>query len=449
MNRFTRFGCMLLALVMLMGFTGCDENGGTDTTSWREPYTAGEEKTLTKDFVDTDGDFKYETAGWNGPEGYVIEAGNNSELNKIAQELNEYFASAFDVTLQIAGRASADKKIVLKVDDALAEGEIRVYVEGNDLIFSAGHTVTLGSAVEKYIRTEPEKGKASVFSLTTDFSATALDGYKYVWGDEFEGSDVDFTKWDFGIKMTGTEKMEVSYDRNVINVEDGRLKLHALRYYNPTRASTQYRVPYSVLTEQKMNYVYGYAEIRCRLPFFKGVWPSFWTQSTDALGGKVSSEFMAEVDIFEVFGQNVIQPGIIKWYRKDGSHAFVSDHQSVEYWTWENTDTIETEYHTYGWEWTPEKMVMNVDGEAYMTFDITEPYDGKSDMSGFHDPMFLMFNNHLITDDSWQTGYIVENSNELLPACYYIDYIRLYQKDGVGKLYTDDTDTSSKYPDRK
>lgn len=30
---------------------------------------------------------------------------------------------------------------------------------------------------------------------------------------------------------------------------------------------------------------------------------------------------------------------------------------------------------------------MYIDGECYMTFDLTENFDGKSDMKGFHDPL--------------------------------------------------------------
>ena len=439
--KFLRILSIILSGIIMLCVTGCNGDVNKETSSWREPYDS---QAATQSFVDTDGNFEYKTVEWNGPEDYVIDISQKpEELRDVAKKLSDYYS------LAIEENTTSNNSIVLLLDDKMAKNDLKVSVEKGNLVFSAGHSVTLKSAIEKYIRIAPQKGTAAVFELATDFSDTVLDGYKYVWGDEFEGNDVDFTKWDFEVKMSGTEKMEVSYDKNVIDVEDGRLKLHALRYYNPNRAKTEYRVPYSVVTEHKMNYVYGYVEIRCRLPFFKGTWPSFWTQSTDALGGKVSSKFMAEVDIFEVFGDNVVKPQLIKWYRNNDKHPYYSDFAEVTNWTWKNIDTIENEYHTYGWEWTPEKMVMYVDGEAYMTFDTANSYDGISDMSGFNDPMFLMFNNHLITEDSWQTGYTVENSNEQLPSCYYIDYIRLYQKEGVGKIYIDDTDTSSKYSGRK
>ncbi len=434
-------------MAMIVGTAGC-ANGSEDVSSVassdkREPYVE-EEVFLTKDFVDTDGEFEYKTVDWSGPEGYVIVA--SKALKSSAEALCDHYA---DTSLKITTADTEGKKILLKVDDSLGDGEIKVYTEGDDLIFTAGHSVTLNSAVQKYIRTAPEKGKASVFELSTDFTATMPGGYSYVWGDEFEGSDVDFTKWSFGKHMTGTAKMEVSYDRNVIDVNDGRLKLHALRYYNPSRTGTEYRVPYSVATQNKMHYLYGYVEIRCRLPFFEGVWPSFWAKSDSAL--KVEGDansFMAEVDIFEVFGKKFIEPGIIKWYG-DGKSALSGTYLDITDWSWEDNEKIETEYHTYGCEWTPEHFAMSVDGEVYYTFDITKSYDKRENMSSFHQPIYLIFNNHLITDDSWQTGLIVENSNDLLPACYYIDYIRLYQKDGVGKLYTDYTDDSHLYSDRK
>ena len=60
-------------------------------------------------------------------------------------------------------------------------------------------------------------------------------------------------------------------------------------------------------------------------------------------------------------------------------------------------------------------------------------------MDAFHNPMFIMFNNHLISDTSWQPGPIIEECLNGLPGKYYIDYFRLYQKSDVGELYTNET----------
>ena len=452
---------ILLAAVLLLGAAGCGETKKNDPTEStpqsdkREPYKE-EEVFLTKDFVDTDGEFEFDTVDFKGPEGYVIVVpAGDSEAKKQAEKIKKYYS---DASLKIVTdkTAETEKEILVgntnrsESKNSLKENELKSALVGEKLVFTAGHYVTLGVAVDKYIRTAPKKGKASVFELATDFTATVPGGYTYVWGDEFEGSDVDFTKWSFGKHMSGTTKMEISYDKNVIDVNDGRLKLHGLRYYNPKRSETEFRVPYSVATQNKMHYLYGYVEIRCKLPFFQGVWPSFWAKSSDPnikVEGDPNS-FMAELDIFEVFGKKLVQPGIIKWYG-DGKSSISADHMNINYWSWENNEKIETEYHTYGCEWTPEHFAVSVDGEVYYTFDITKTYDGRENMSSFHEPIYLIFNNHLFPEDSHMSVPRIEDNADLLPSCYYIDYIRLYQKDGVGSLYTDYTDDSALYADRK
>lgn len=55
------------------------------------------------------------------------------------------------------------------------------------------------------------------------------------------------------------------------------------------------------------------------------------------------------------------------------------------------------------------------------------------DMADFQNPMEMMFNNHV------QPGGVPTN-NAAFPFDYYIDYVRLYQKDGEGGLWIRDRD---------
>ena len=81
---------------------------------------------------------------------------------------------------------------------------------------------------------------------------------------------------------------------------------------------------------------------------------------------------------------------------------------------------------------------MTVDGTENARYDITTAFAKHEDMSGFHDPQFFIFNNHLFYPGISESDVSISTSPQSLPACHYIDYIRLYQKDGVGKLYTAD-----------
>ena len=432
-------------------------------------------------FKDLDGKFEYSVNIWEGPKDYVIVIpADSNEEKKYALKIQNYYKNLCGLDLPIITdkTKSVSKEILVgntnrrESDFVLSEADLSVKYINEKIVFIGGHTVTLKSAIEKYLRLKPCVNEVFTFDITTDFVSKVLDGYEYVWGDEFEGEDVDFTKWDFEQRMFGTQKIEMGYDKDVINVEDGRLKLHAINLSEPLSANNKYKVPYSFVTKYKMNYLYGYAEIRARLPFYKGAWPSFWGLNIGGGNGPKSdggvcfdkkasdnAEYGIEVDVFEVFGdESKVIPNIHKWYKEenypyDEIHGVsASNHSQLagqSIWDWatkkDDISELSKEYHTYGFEWTEKEMSFYVDGQKYYTIDITKSYDLQDDMKRFQEPIFLMFNNHVFADDLPWYSTLVENV-ENMPFCYYIDYFRLYQKPGVGELYINDTES---YYERK
>jgi len=175
------------------------------------------------------------------------------------------------------------------------------------------------------------------------------------------------------------------------------------------------------------------------VPFVRGVWPSFWTSSSGALGNTSTYNYSIEVDIFEVFSSlDKLSPNIHKWYG-DGRHTMwaIDEGNSNEWYKFES-DNLINEYHVYGFEWTPTKMVMYIDEKPYYTYDLTKNFDnGETGMGGFDAPLYLIFNNHLFTDSSSYKPYAgCEVHAPDLPAEYVIDWVRLYQKnDGKSELH--------------
>ncbi len=471
---------LLLAVSLFFCLTACRSFGNEPTKNnsdesnglWREEYVSQEEKAAA--LVDDDHIFDYKTEKWKGPKGYVIVVPDgNSSAKETAKALQVYYEETAKVTLKIVTDKTCEtgKEILIgktsRKESAsdMKEADIKVSLNGNKLVFDGGHDVTVDSAVNKFIRLEPKENEAFTFSISTDFKTTLDGGYKYVWGDEFEGGDVDFTKWDFTEKMTAMSvKAETAYTKDVINVSDGRLKLTAIRCFNPEAEGVEFRMPYSVNSEYHMNWVYGYAEIRARIPTIKGTWPSYWTQTTDALSGYRNPECMVEVDVFEGFGLDYIIPNMHRWYTWQAYNKYYGTNltsgsrtagynvygtESKQYvWDRDKDKEFAYEYHIYGYEWTPTEIKTSVDGVVYNTYDIVNSYDKNPDMSAFHDPQFIIFNNHISLNDTGGFAIsVIDGEEKLLPAQYYIDYFRLYQKPGVGKLYVDASNPKS-YPGR-
>lgn len=266
-----------------------------------------------------------------------------------------------------------------------------------------------------------------------------LRGYTLVWHDEFDGSALDPARWQFLESMLGSEDTSLANESNpaVVRVEDSQLKLSAVRDKNADEGGPHYTTCYSITTFDRMHFRYGFLEMRAKVPFKKGAWPSFWMKSaTGKLAPRATMAYMVEVDVFEVFAnKTTLVPNIHKWY-VGGAHTQFPYAERIRY-SFRDSTSLNEEYHLYGFEWTPDAMTMYVDDRPYMTFDLSYDFDAGGDMDGFHDPLFILLNNHLFTPHSrWFPGEnaLVDDASAF-PMDYWIDWIRLYQKPGLGELY--------------
>ncbi len=279
----------------------------------------------------------------------------------------------------------------------------------------------------------------------------AENGYRLVWNDEFDGSALDETKWSLRPDMSGRCDLALAgEERNdVMRLEDGNLKLSVVED-KAAGEQNHYTTCYSVTTFNKMRFRYGYLEISARVPYMQGAWPSFWLKSLkDDICPEPKADYMAEIDIFEVFSSvNTAVPNLHKWYpyKVKFDNGYETNHtqggdmldkaSKKQPYVFKDLADLSQEYHKYGFEWTPEYMAMSVDGETYCTYDINSNFDGFSDMSGFHDALYVIFNNHIFTkNSSWLPEGLEVDERTVFPINYWIDYIRLYQKNEYGDLY--------------
>ena len=274
-------------------------------------------------------------------------------------------------------------------------------------------------------------------------------GYSLVWGDEFDGSKLDSSKW----VAAGTDSYDstnslVYYKNNGknVSVENGMLKLR-LEHRGESIYDYKYNAPAGLSTAGTMNFKYGFIEMRAKIPYKNGIQSSFWSKSDASVSeAEKKSDTTAEIDMVETFGlTDTVTPNIHKWYTANDNklHSqYNSDGRTAQTHKFENGSA--DEFHIYGMEWTETAIIMYIDGTEYARYDITKAYEAEGQeigsMDAFNDPMRIKIGcspylkelgHYDFTGDG--SGYTTEATD--FSQAYCIDWIRLYQKDGC-ELFT-------------
>ena len=242
----------------------------------------------------------------------------------------------------------------------------------------------------------------------------SAQNYQLVWYDEFDYTGLpDATKWGYDVGAGGWGNGEAQYYSNARSensrVEGGRLILEARRDWSGAEYSSA-----RLVSRNKGDWTYGRIEVRAKIPVGQGMWPAIWMLPTDqAYGGWPRS---GEIDIMESFAL-----GGIKYDKVEANiHTQAYNHTigTNRGAGITGLSNIEQNYHTYRVTWTTNKMVFDVDGQEYFTFNNEGgwekwPYDKR-----FH----LLLN--IAVGGSLGT-WIDPN---IFPKRMEVDYVRVYQE---------------------
>ena len=306
-------------------------------------------------------------------------------------------------------------------------------------------TKTIVSTVPKREYTVSEEEKAEInpdFLLDNDKTVKyekKLGKYEYAWGDEFNSAELDESKWRYCIL---TDPPDVIQTTDNVVFTGKTMELWAKRYYDPHNNMIKWSQAPQIDSRYTMNFSQGYLEMRAKPFYLKGYWPSFWLVSAkdqllpatywhDKFGWGI------EVDIFEIFGSlDTATPNLHIWWQ-DGSNKHTQHKYKAPY-KFSNSETLNEEYHVYGWEWDETEMSMYIDGEKYNTFFYRDTAVPSEQMEGFAAPMYIILGAGVISplntsNDGMGLPRIDDNDvPSVIPANYAIDWIRLYQEPGKG-----------------
>ncbi|MFN0184099.1 MAG: family 16 glycosylhydrolase [Aquabacterium sp.] len=258
---------------------------------------------------------------------------------------------------------------------------------------------------------------AAAAAAAPDKTGTALAvpvGYHLVWADEFERDGLpDPHRWahDTGMNKAGWHNRELQYyagpRADNARVQGGRLHITARKEAlasAPDWGGQRYTSA-RLITQGRGEWVYGFFEIRARLPCGAGTWPAIWMLNRDAVwpaGG--------ELDIMEHIGR---EPG-----RVFSTVHMAAGHGGSGVGAARKLPDACTVFHNYQMHWTPDVVRFGIDGVVH--FEYRNPRSGKERWP-FDGPQFLILNIAVGGD----LGGAVDDT--VFPVTLEVDHVRVFQ----------------------
>ena len=193
--------------------------------------------------------------------------------------------------------------------------------------------------------------------------------------------------------------------------------------------SNNYSIRYfsGAIESIQKSFLYGYFEIRCKLPVHRGAFPAFWLWG----GNNTTDPHYEEIDIFE-YSWNITKPGYNHYshglgdtrcitagmyYNTNGSYNNNSSIARILTRVSNNKPSM-NQWNTFGCLWMPDKVIWYLNGEEFNSYYVRDSIP--------HHPLYLMANyaidNFIMTiDENHDTTFYIYND------IMYIDYIKAYE----------------------
>ena len=277
-----------------------------------------------------------------------------------------------------------------------------------------------GSSKESSVsETAPETAAAESATAAQEEDVPEIEGYDLLWNDEFSGSELDQTKWNYEPHepgWTNEELQEYTTSTDNVFVRDGNLVIKAIKTENNGRA---HYTSGKVTGKNKTDFTYGKVVARAKVPEGQGLWPAIWMMPKDE-GYYGQWPKCGEIDIMEVLGNDVSTAyGTLHYGEPHGEQQG----------TWGLTgQTYADSFHEFSVEWEPGEIRWYIDGNLYHTvndwFTAVQGEDDKPYPAPFDQPFFVQMN--LAVGGVWPGD--PDETTDFDKAEFEIDYVRVYQK---------------------
>lgn len=342
---------------------------------------------------------------------------------------------SYDITFLFA--EPENLKVGERVFDILVQGETRVQGFDVRLARDGRNRAALSWTVVDVPVTDgrlemalvPLLGEPVLSGIVVRRRQPDLREWRLVWADEFNyrgmPKEGNWTIEEWAPGRVNNEDQAYTARRRNVRVLDGRLVLEAHREAYGGGRYTSGRIHSS----GKGDWLYGRIDVRARLPAGQGTWPAIWMMPTDAFryatscseqGGQHGKDGCdawpnsGEIDIMEHVG-----------YDMNRVHGTV--HNKDNYWAnWRQrkgsveAGNVDTGFHVYSLEWTPDRIEVFYDGSLYFTY-INE---GKGWTSWPYDHPYHLILNVAIGGDWGRAGGPIDEG--IFPVRLEVDYVRVF-----------------------
>ena len=264
---------------------------------------------------------------------------------------------------------------------------------------------------------DSETPKKALPFVVLDSKTQQSEGLKWklAFSDEFNDSKVDTTKWT--VENAPKKRVDIMLysDDNQVEEKDGKVHI----YYRKSSLNDTTYMAGRFNSKGKYAPTYGFLESRIHLVKPNGYQMAFWMMPEgNGMASKTTPDGTAndgaEIDIVEGNKLNTFSSGL-HW---DGYGKPAHKSNGVEN---KKPDLYETEYHIFGFEWTPTYLKFYYDGKLIRT--MTDP---KLIPQVAH---FIYFSGSCFGKSDWVDGDV--RQNEFIQkggvAESYVDYVRVFQ----------------------
>ena len=285
--------------------------------------------------------------------------------------------------------------------EEFADGfDTRVRAEGASLVIDnlfAGEAMSSGTSANPVALVTPER----------EFDPDRA-GWKKVFEDDFEGTEIDWTKW----------YQNPWLKRKDFAALDGEGHLAIKCDFVPGTTN---------LTSTGINsvpsFTYGYVEAKVKFTKNSGWWAAFWLYGSSNTNPGVDG---SEIDIFEDYYTRAATPA--------GPHHAILDHnlhvsvgKSLQSWQYrsELPGTLD-DWYRIGCKWTPFEISYYVNGKLMKSKANHSPYDGVTfdakNHAALNCPLHIIFSGCIMR--GWGRR---DTTGFKFPEYYKIDYVRYWE----------------------